>query len=64
VIVRVRDTAVSTPEDVLKSVESERQQKRSFVPVQVSDSTGMQCHPPFRHRYSMPRSEPHRGVAR
>jgi serine protease Do len=41
VILKVRDTAVASPEDVTKSVAAERQQKRPFVPLQFSDSDGV-----------------------
>ncbi len=40
VIVRVRDTAVSSPEDVIKSIDAERQKNRPFVPMQFVDSDG------------------------
>ena len=40
VIEKVRDATVSAPEDVLKSVETERQQQRPFVPMLISSAGG------------------------
>ena len=40
VIEKVRDAPVSAPEDVLKSVETERQQKRPFIPMLISSAGG------------------------
>jgi serine protease Do len=40
VIEKVRDAPVSAPEDVLKSVATERQQRRSFVPMLISSADG------------------------
>ena len=40
VIEKVRDAPVSTSEDVLKSVETERQQRRPFLPMLVSSAGG------------------------
>ena len=40
VIEKVRDKLVSTPDDVLKSVETDRQQRRTFVPMLVSSAGG------------------------
>jgi serine protease Do len=45
VILAVRDTAVSTPGDVLKAVDNERQQKRAFVPLLLSVSGGLRWVP-------------------
>jgi serine protease Do len=41
VIVQVRDTVVASPEDVLKSVNNERLQKRPSVPVLLSEFAGL-----------------------
>jgi serine protease Do len=40
VIEKVRDTPVSAPEDVLKSVATDRQQRRAFVPMLISTAEG------------------------
>lgn len=40
VILRVRDTTVSSPDDVLKVVADERQQKRPFVPMLIAHPSG------------------------
>jgi hypothetical protein len=40
VIEKVRDAVVSTPEDVLKSVQTDRQQRRTFVPMLISTADG------------------------
>ena len=40
VIEKVRDAPVSAPEDVLKSVASEREQRRPFVPMLISSAGG------------------------
>lgn len=40
VIMRVRDTAVTSPDDVQKVVDEERQQKRPFVPILVAEPSG------------------------
>jgi serine protease Do len=45
VILAVRDTAVASPEDVLNAIDSERQQKRSFVPILLSVSGGLRWVP-------------------
>jgi hypothetical protein len=39
-IKKVRDAQVSAPDDVLKSVETERQQRRPFVPMPISSAGG------------------------
>jgi serine protease Do len=41
VIVQVRDTAVVSPDDVLKSVNNEREQKHLSVPILLSEFTGL-----------------------
>jgi serine protease Do len=41
VIVQVRDTPVASPEELLKSVENERQRKSAYVPMLIADSDGM-----------------------
>lgn len=40
VIEKVRDAVVSAPEDVLKSVQTDRQQRRTFVPMLISTADG------------------------
>jgi hypothetical protein len=45
VILAVRDTTITTPEEVLTAVDRERQQKRSFVPVLLSVSGGLRWVP-------------------
>jgi serine protease Do len=45
VILAVRDTAVTTPGDVLTAVNNERQQKRAFVPILLSVSGGLRWVP-------------------
>jgi serine protease Do len=40
VIVQVRGTPVASPEDLLKSVENERQRKSPYVPMLIADSDG------------------------
>ena len=45
VILKVRDTAVSSPADVLKSVDNERQAKRPFVPMLILDTGGLRWVP-------------------
>ncbi len=45
VILAVRDTAVTTPAEVLKAVDNERQQKHPFVPVLLSVSGGLRWVP-------------------
>jgi hypothetical protein len=40
VIEKVRDTPVSVPEDVLKSVQTDRQQRRTFIPMLISTAEG------------------------
>ncbi len=44
-ILRVRDTEVESPEDVIKAVESERQEKNSFVPMLMSVAGGLRWVP-------------------
>jgi serine protease Do len=41
VIVAVRDTAVTSPEEVVKAVDNERQQKSTFVPVLIAVPGGL-----------------------
>ena len=41
VIVQVRDTVVASPDDVLRSVANERAQKRSSVPMLLSEPDGL-----------------------
>ncbi len=41
VIVRVRDTAVASPDDVVKAVDDERQRKQPFVPVLIAEPSGL-----------------------
>jgi serine protease Do len=45
VILAVRDAAVTSPEEVLKALDNERQQKRSFVPVLLSVPGGLRMVP-------------------
>jgi serine protease Do len=45
VILAVRDTAVATPDDVLKAVDNERQQVHAFVPILLSVSGGLRWVP-------------------
>jgi serine protease Do len=45
VILAVRDTAVTSPEEVLKAVDDERQQKHPFVPMLLSVSGGLRWVP-------------------
>jgi serine protease Do len=45
VILAVRDTAVTSPEEVLKAVDDERQQKHPFVPVLLAVSGGLRWVP-------------------
>ena len=40
VIVQVRDTAVASPDDVLTAVANERSQKRTSVPMLLSEPAG------------------------
>jgi len=40
VILRARDTTVSSPDDLLKVVADERQEKRPFIPVLIADPSG------------------------
>jgi len=40
VIQRVRDTTVTSPDDVLKAVADERQQRRPFVPMLIAEPSG------------------------
>jgi len=37
VILRARDTTVSSPDDLLKVVADDRQQKRPFIPILIAD---------------------------
>jgi serine protease Do len=41
VIVQVRDSVVTSPEDVLRNVEDERNQKHSAVPMLISEPSGL-----------------------
>jgi serine protease Do len=41
VIVRVRDVAVASPDDVVKAVNDERKQMQSFVPLLLSEPSGL-----------------------
>ncbi|HEY6434153.1 MAG TPA: trypsin-like peptidase domain-containing protein [Acetobacteraceae bacterium] len=45
VIVQVRDSPVTSPEDVVKYADAERVQKREFVPMLLSESTGLRWMP-------------------
>ena len=45
VILAVRDTAVASPDDVLKAIATERQQKHSFVPILLSVPGGLRWVP-------------------
>jgi len=45
VILAVRDTAVTAPEEVSKAIDNERQQKRPFVPMLLSVSGGLRWVP-------------------
>jgi serine protease Do len=49
VIVKVRDTSVSSPDDVFRSVDNERREKRPVVPMLVADPDGIRW-VPFRFR--------------
>jgi serine protease Do len=45
VILAVRDTAVTSPDEVSKAIDNERQQKRPFVPILLSVSGGLRWVP-------------------
>jgi hypothetical protein len=45
VILSVRDTTVTTPDEVLKAVDDERQQTRALVPILLSVTGGLRWVP-------------------
>ncbi len=45
IVVQVRDTVVTSPDDVLRDFDSERKQKQPFVPMLISEPSGLRWVP-------------------